>query len=141
MLKTHAKIDVPDADFERATIGKQPSDEETAHKAAQQAHALTRNESQATEAACKKPLGLPVSATSCDMVHICTVAEAGVELSHDSSGNSTIANQSGAESGALDAQNRLCDADLAEVVQTWPSLPKALRAGILAMVRAARGVD
>ncbi len=68
-------------------------------------------------------------------------AGTGLELSHDSAGNFTIADQSGAESGALGAQNRPCDADLAEVVQSWPSLPDALRAGILAMVRAARGAD
>ena len=31
--------------------------------------------------------------------------------------------------------------DLAEVVDTWPSLPEALKAGILAMIRAASGVS
>jgi hypothetical protein len=69
------------------------------------------------------------------------VEAAGIELPQQSTGNSSINPQSGAESGALDAQNRPCDADLAEVVQSWPSLPEALRAGILAMVRAARGND
>jgi hypothetical protein len=44
--------------------------------------------------------------------------------------------QSGAESGALDSKN--IDADLAEVVDSWPALPVAIRAGIMAMVRAAR---
>jgi len=67
------------------------------------------------------------------------MAGTGLELSQDSAGNSTVALQSGAQSGALVAQNRPCDADLAEVAQAWPSLPAALRAGILAMVRAARG--
>lgn len=31
------------------------------------------------------------------------------------------------------------DADLASVVNAWPHLPKAVKAGIVAMVRAARG--
>jgi hypothetical protein len=29
------------------------------------------------------------------------------------------------------------DPDLASVIETWPSLPEAIRAGILAMVKAA----
>ena len=37
----------------------------------------------------------------------------------------------GAESGALDAEG-------AQILLAWPALPKAVRAGILAMVRAAK---
>ena len=65
------------------------------------------------------------------------MAGTGFELPQESPGNSTIANQSGAKSGALGAQNDPIDAELAEVVQAWPGLPDALRAGILAMIRAA----
>ena len=32
-----------------------------------------------------------------------------------------------------------CDSDLAAVVKGWPTLPAAIRAGIVAMVKAARG--
>jgi hypothetical protein len=39
-----------------------------------------------------------------------------------------------ARHGALLAQN--ADENLAAVIAAWPSLPEALRAGILAMVRA-----
>ena len=67
------------------------------------------------------------------------MAGTGLELSQESTGNSSIASQSGAESGALGAQNGPFDADLGELAEAWPNLPKALRAGILAMVRAARG--
>jgi hypothetical protein len=38
----------------------------------------------------------------------------------------------------LDAPN---DTELAAVVDAWPELPEAIRAGILAMVRAASGRD
>jgi hypothetical protein len=67
------------------------------------------------------------------------VEAAGIELPQESAGNWSAAEQSGAKSGALDKQNGPFDAELAEVVQAWPNLPEAIRAGILAMVRAARG--
>jgi hypothetical protein len=43
------------------------------------------------------------------------------------------------DSGATQNATRLqpADGDLAEVVEAWPNLPAALRAGILAMVRGA----
>ena len=43
--------------------------------------------------------------------------------------------QSGAESGALGAQNAPFDPDLATVVEAWPGLPAAIKADILAMVQ------
>ena len=33
------------------------------------------------------------------------------------------------------------DADLAKVIQAWPKLPEAVKAGVLAMVKAAGGTD
>jgi hypothetical protein len=48
--------------------------------------------------------------------------------------------QSGAECGALGAQNAPLDPDLAAVVDAWPALPAAIKAGILAMVQAAGGI-
>jgi hypothetical protein len=65
------------------------------------------------------------------------VAGIGFEPTQDSSGKSTIAEQFGAESGAVDARNGPIDPDLAAVVEAWAGLPTAIKAGILAMVRAA----
>lgn len=62
----------------------------------------------------------------------------GVELPQDSSGNTAIADQSGAESGALGALDGPFDADLATVIEAWPGLPDAIKAGILAMIGAAK---
>jgi hypothetical protein len=45
----------------------------------------------------------------------------------------------GAESSALGAQNGLFDHELAAVVDAWPTLPEPIKAGILAMIRAAGG--
>ena len=46
--------------------------------------------------------------------------------------------ESGAECGALGAQGAQGDAGLAAVVDAWPTLPEAIKAGILAIVRAAK---
>ena len=50
----------------------------------------------------------------------------------DSSRNTHVSSLSGAECGAY-----LNDADLEAVVNAWTQLPNALKAGIVAMVRAA----
>jgi len=44
----------------------------------------------------------------------------------------------GAESGAESAEKASKDADLAKVIEAWPGLHEAVRAGILAMVEAAK---
>jgi hypothetical protein len=53
-------------------------------------------------------------------------------------GNSSSSDQSGAESGALGAQEATLDPDLAAVVDAWPALPGTIKAGILAIIRAAK---
>ena len=54
----------------------------------------------------------------------------------DSSSNTHVSLLSGAECGAY-----LNDADLEVVVNAWPQLPSALKADIVAMVRAADGLN
>jgi hypothetical protein len=44
---------------------------------------------------------------------------------------------SGAESGAIEAREAILDPELTAVIDAWPVLPEAIRAGILAMIRAA----
>ena len=44
----------------------------------------------------------------------------------------------GAESGALSPREGLPDPELAAVVAAWPTLPAAIKAGILAMAGAAK---
>jgi len=46
-------------------------------------------------------------------------------------------NQGGAECGAVDAQNGPIDADLRAIIATWPLLREAVKADIVAMVKAA----
>jgi len=58
----------------------------------------------------------------------------GLEPPVNSPENSTNPVLGGAENGAL-----AHDADLAAIITAWPTLPEAIRAAILAMVRAASG--
>ena len=48
-------------------------------------------------------------------------------------------NRSAAQFGAVGDENRSIDPDLAAVIEAWPTLPEAVKAGILAMVNAAGG--
>jgi hypothetical protein len=63
------------------------------------------------------------------------MAEAGVEHSAKSPGNTQGSAESGAESGALCIRGLSFGPDLASVINAWPSLPDAIRADILAIVR------
>jgi hypothetical protein len=65
------------------------------------------------------------------------VAGAGTELPPQNEVNFATGGESGAQSGAPGAPNGPVNPDLVAVVEAWPSLPAALKAGILAMVRAA----
>jgi hypothetical protein len=51
----------------------------------------------------------------------------------------TLFAEGGAESGAVAAETRPIDPDFAALIDAWPTLPQAIRAGILALVRAAGG--
>jgi hypothetical protein len=61
----------------------------------------------------------------------------GIEPATNSLDKSTNPVPGGAQSGALTPTKSNIDTDLAAVIRAWPSLPEAIRAGILAMVRAA----
>ncbi|MFO0877420.1 MAG: hypothetical protein U0840_08600 [Gemmataceae bacterium] len=60
----------------------------------------------------------------------------GVELPQDSKLFTSHEATSGAESGAPATHSQDIDPALAAVIEAWPTLPEAIRTGILAMVRA-----
>jgi hypothetical protein len=62
----------------------------------------------------------------------------GLEHPGESTENTATSPTGGAESGALGAREAPIDPSLAAVVDAWPALPDAIKAGILAMVLAAR---
>jgi hypothetical protein len=72
------------------------------------------------------------------------VTPTGLERFADSTGNTAIAQEGGAKSGALGAREAAGEASddprLQEIVAAWPGLPEEIRAGMLALVREARAV-
>jgi hypothetical protein len=54
-------------------------------------------------------------------------------------GNSTNPSPGGAKNGALTPSNQIIDPALVALIDAWPKLPEPIRAGILALVRAAGG--
>lgn len=66
------------------------------------------------------------------------VEAAGIELRPNSLGKHGVSRQGGAECGAHDAREVATDSELGELIEAWPSLPEAIKAGILAIIRAAK---
>ena len=62
----------------------------------------------------------------------------GIRTPLENTGKTGVSDQSGAECGALAAREAPLDPELAAVVDAWPALPAGLRAGILAMIDAAK---
>jgi hypothetical protein len=59
---------------------------------------------------------------------------AGIEPPQQNAGNIAVAPQSGAKSGALSTDSARIDADLAALIDSWPTLPVAVKGRIMAMV-------
>ena len=64
---------------------------------------------------------------------------AGIEPLANSPENTANPAPGGAKNGALTSTSPTIDPALAALIDAWPTLPEAIRAGILAMVRAAGG--
>jgi len=103
----------------------------------QQPAVLPRTGSQAGLVAQEKTPVLQGSATGCEAVHPGRVPKRGLEQSADSPRRVQVSETAGAKSGAVDRENGPIDPDLAQVIETWPTLPPAIREAILAMLRAA----
>ena len=67
------------------------------------------------------------------------VAEAGLERTANSSGNTGHSEKGGAESGASSGDSASIDPDLMAVVNAWPTLPETTRRQIAATIREAVG--
>jgi hypothetical protein len=80
-----------------------------------------------------------IGAASGDVLRNAAIPPRGLEPSANSLDNSTNPASGGAESGALALQTFPIDPALAALIDAWPTLPEAIRAGIQAMVRAAGG--
>ncbi len=65
----------------------------------------------------------------------------GTEHPHDSPKKTPVSEAGGAQSGAPAAQSTVQDPDLQQLIDAWPTLPPVVRAGIVAMVKAAKGTS
>ena len=61
----------------------------------------------------------------------------GLEPTSKSSGKTPVPGAGGAESGAPSAPEPHINPDLQRLIDVWPTLPEPVKAGIVAMVRAA----
>jgi hypothetical protein len=68
--------------------------------------------------------------------YLAALNAAGIKLPQRNTGETSFSHQGGAESGAHSAP---IGADLQAIIQRWPELPNAVKAGIVAMVKAADG--
>ncbi len=66
------------------------------------------------------------------------MGDTGVELPFENTGKTKVSDQSGAECGALVARKAPFDPELAAVFEAWPTLPEAIKVGVLAMIGAAK---
>ena len=66
-----------------------------------------------------------------------TVGDEGLEHRAESTGKTGGSQAGDAESDAFLADSGLIDSGLAAVVEAWPKLAEAIKAGILAMIQAA----
>jgi hypothetical protein len=84
--------------------------------------------------------GLYTLSVGCDATFNAPV---GCEHTQDSGGKQRASGQRGTPNGTVGGgpspKTPPADPDLAAVVMAWPDLPAALRAGIVAMVKAAKG--
>jgi len=134
-------VQVTDADFERAAETSEKGGAESGAPSAQNAAPLGRaansGESHSRNAT---PFELVTCAipgdTQRDSAQVFS-REDRIRTPRENTGKTGISDQSGVESGALDAQKDGYSPDLAAVVDAWPKLPEATRAGILAVIRAA----
>jgi hypothetical protein len=102
--------------------------------AAQQASAIGRIDSQAASDAHENTPVLQGSAPSCESLPSRGLEAERIEPLASSSQKQGYPNIGGAESGALGADNSPADPNLTLIVETWPILTDAIKAGILAMV-------
>ena len=73
------------------------------------------------------------AATTCEVVQLSEVPPRGAELSDDSPGNRPVSKAGGAECGPLEVEIPL-DAELVELILSWPTLSKEIQQQIMLLV-------
>lgn len=78
-------------------------------------------------------------AKECSPVVVAAIPCTGAEHPAQTSGKTPVSERGGAECGAQRAPRGQFEPDLQRVIDGWPTLPDALKTGILAMITAASG--
>jgi len=146
-------LQVTDADWTRATGAAGGCGESGAksgalptQNAAQHPAAPLRGDSrESSESPCFAGVSQP-DADEREAAQNDPMGRAGLEHPPESPGNTSVSLPSGAKCGALSRDSdpnpppaKPTDPELAAVVAAWPDLPPAIRAGVLALVKAAGG--
>ena len=77
--------------------------------------------------------------TLCDPVQHQRVGDTGFEVLTETPMKTSLLDQRGTESGTPDAHSTLINADLQSIIDAWAELPRSVRAGIMALVKAEAG--
>jgi len=134
-------LQVTDADWTRATASS-----EAAANPATQARPSERMASDSKTQNPQNPADLVGVGVRCDPVETRQVGRAGLEHPANPAGNTPVSESDGSKSGNIGAgfgpatpPVKPTDPELAAMVAAWPDLPPAIRAGVLALVKAAGG--
>lgn len=119
---------VTDDHFQRATAAAP----EAAQNPAQQTREMARKSGKPESDDMQKPREIQGFARDCAKLRTEGLGAAGIEQSQELPGNEGISDRRGTISGARDP-------DLARLMDRWPTLPAAIRVGILAIIDAAEG--
>ena len=77
----------------------------------------------------------PLPQTTCESFRFRS-GEDRIRTPAENAGENAVSDQSSAESDAVGAQMAPIHPELGKVIKAWPTLPEAVRAGIVAMVEA-----
>jgi len=79
--------------------------------------------------------------TQLSIFQLLTLRPEGLERPPQNTGKTFVSKTRGAKSGALSPNIIPFDPDQQRILEAWPTLPEALRAGIMAMIDSARPKD
>lgn len=129
-------LQVTDADFELANKGDVKSDAQATQIPTSQAHATIRKQSPEMQKALAKQGLMRDSALGCEKLLSQKMAGTGFENLPETNWETHNLEFGGAQSGSVGTRPPDTDSDLQTVIEYWPSLSAAMKAGMLAMVAA-----
>jgi hypothetical protein len=138
---------VRESDFENALSPQPVTSTSRLQNARQHTAEMPRTASQTTQDQNEQRLAVQAFTTGCEPVHSSLMPPEGLEHLRFPSGNAGVSESGGSKSGNKGAgfgpptprttPPKPTDPELTAVVAAWPDLPPAIRAGVVALVKAA----